>query len=105
MLGSSSSFAYLHSSSVQGLKFLLSPDRWDALPEKAQELPGLFYNTLTFSAGPRVSFSNAAFISTGPNPFLVLHWNAVFYDRNEDLPIHFTYPFHLHSYRRQNSSS
>ncbi|KAF9452348.1 cytochrome-450 hydroxylase [Macrolepiota fuliginosa MF-IS2] len=29
------------------------PDRWDALPEKAQELPGLFSNTLTFSAGPR----------------------------------------------------
>ncbi|KAF5354697.1 hypothetical protein D9756_005236 [Leucocoprinus leucothites] len=30
-----------------------NPDRWDALPEKAQELPGLFSNTLSFSAGPR----------------------------------------------------
>ncbi|KXN90645.1 Cytochrome P450 4F1 [Leucoagaricus sp. SymC.cos] len=31
-----------------------NPDRWDVLPEEAQELPGLFSNTLTFSAGPRV---------------------------------------------------
>ncbi|KAF8906588.1 cytochrome P450 [Gymnopilus junonius] len=29
------------------------PDRWDRLPETASELPGLFSNTLTFSAGPR----------------------------------------------------
>lgn len=29
------------------------PDRWDNLPETASELPGLFSNTLTFSAGPR----------------------------------------------------
>ncbi|TFK44652.1 cytochrome-450 hydroxylase [Crucibulum laeve] len=30
-----------------------NPDRWDSLPEAAQELPGLFSNTLAFSAGPR----------------------------------------------------
>ncbi|KAJ3571759.1 hypothetical protein NP233_g3541 [Leucocoprinus birnbaumii] len=30
-----------------------NPDRWDALPEKAQELPGLFSHTLSFSSGPR----------------------------------------------------
>ncbi|KDR75950.1 hypothetical protein GALMADRAFT_1331936 [Galerina marginata CBS 339.88] len=29
------------------------PDRWDHLPESATELPGLFSNTLSFSAGPR----------------------------------------------------
>ncbi|KAF6759987.1 cytochrome-450 hydroxylase [Ephemerocybe angulata] len=29
------------------------PDRWDDLPEAARQLPGLFSNTLTFSAGPR----------------------------------------------------
>jgi len=32
----------------------LSPDRWDDLPESALQQPGLFANTLTFSAGPRV---------------------------------------------------
>ncbi|TFK22582.1 cytochrome-450 hydroxylase [Coprinopsis marcescibilis] len=30
-----------------------NPDRWDDLPEAASKLPGLFANTLTFSAGPR----------------------------------------------------
>jgi hypothetical protein len=33
---------------------LLSPDRWDNLPEAVKSLPGLYANTLTFSAGPRV---------------------------------------------------
>jgi hypothetical protein len=40
------------------LLFFYSPDRWDNLPETASELPGLFSNTLTFSAGPRVSCSH-----------------------------------------------
>ncbi|KAJ4498302.1 cytochrome-450 hydroxylase [Lentinula lateritia] len=30
-----------------------NPDRWDNLPEKAREQPGLFSNILSFSAGPR----------------------------------------------------
>ncbi|KAF8894149.1 cytochrome P450 [Infundibulicybe gibba] len=30
-----------------------NPDRWDNLPEGVADLPGLFSNTLTFSAGPR----------------------------------------------------
>ncbi|TFK54257.1 cytochrome-450 hydroxylase [Heliocybe sulcata] len=30
-----------------------NPDRWDNLPEIVTELPGLFSNLLTFSAGPR----------------------------------------------------
>ncbi|KAK0212946.1 cytochrome-450 hydroxylase [Desarmillaria ectypa] len=30
-----------------------NPDRWDNLPQRAKELPGLFSNILTFSAGPR----------------------------------------------------
>ena len=33
-----------------------SPDRWDNLPEAVTSLPGLYSNTLTFSAGPRVRF-------------------------------------------------
>ncbi|PPQ70689.1 hypothetical protein CVT24_000171, partial [Panaeolus cyanescens] len=34
-------------------EFWQVPDRWDNLSESAQSLPGLFSNTLTFSAGPR----------------------------------------------------
>ncbi|KAJ8456141.1 hypothetical protein ONZ45_g18812 [Pleurotus djamor] len=30
-----------------------NPDRWDHLPEAVRDLPGLYSNTLTFSAGPR----------------------------------------------------
>jgi hypothetical protein len=30
------------------------PDRWDNLPEAVISLPGLYANTMTFSAGPRV---------------------------------------------------
>ncbi|KAF9461315.1 cytochrome-450 hydroxylase [Collybia nuda] len=30
-----------------------NPDRWDDLPESALQQPGLYSNTLTFSAGPR----------------------------------------------------
>jgi len=30
-----------------------NPDRWDDLPDRALQQPGLFANTLTFSAGPR----------------------------------------------------
>ncbi|KAF5386081.1 hypothetical protein D9615_002473 [Tricholomella constricta] len=30
-----------------------NPDRWDNLPEAAMQQPGLFSNTLSFSAGPR----------------------------------------------------
>ncbi|KAK0195304.1 cytochrome P450 [Armillaria mellea] len=30
-----------------------NPDRWDNLPERAREMPGLFSNILTFSGGPR----------------------------------------------------
>jgi cytochrome P450 len=35
---------------------IFRPDRWSDLPDTAASLPGLFSNTLTFSAGPRVSF-------------------------------------------------
>ena len=33
---------------------LRRPDRWNNLPEAVASLPGLYANTLTFSAGPRV---------------------------------------------------
>lgn len=55
MLGNSSWFSFLLWRYDFELNVRYSPDRWDALPEKAQGLPGLFSNTLTFSAGPRVS--------------------------------------------------
>lgn len=42
------------------------PDRWDNLSDTAANLPGLFSNTLTFSAGPRVRFL--------PLPPQFLHW-------------------------------
>jgi hypothetical protein len=35
---------------------LHSPDRWDNLPEAVKSLPGVYANTLTFSAGPRVRY-------------------------------------------------
>jgi hypothetical protein len=35
---------------------LHSPDRWDNLPEAVNSLPGVYANTLTFSAGPRVRY-------------------------------------------------
>jgi hypothetical protein len=35
-------------------QFLPRPDRWDNLPEAVASLPGLYANTMTFSAGPRV---------------------------------------------------
>ena len=38
------------------LPWALSPDRWDNLPEAVKSLPGLYANTMTFSAGPRVRF-------------------------------------------------
>ena len=33
---------------------VVSPERWDHLPEAVGALPGLYSNLLTFSAGPRV---------------------------------------------------
>ncbi|KIK67077.1 hypothetical protein GYMLUDRAFT_37120 [Collybiopsis luxurians FD-317 M1] len=33
--------------------WVFNPDRWDDLPSKAREQPGLFSNILSFSAGPR----------------------------------------------------
>ncbi|KAG6907916.1 hypothetical protein DXG01_006971 [Tephrocybe rancida] len=33
--------------------WIFNPDRWDNLPEAAAQLPGLYSNTLSFSAGPR----------------------------------------------------
>ncbi|KAF5370085.1 hypothetical protein D9758_001087 [Tetrapyrgos nigripes] len=36
-----------------GDAWIFNPDRWDNLPEKVSEQPGLFSNLLTFSAGPR----------------------------------------------------
>jgi hypothetical protein len=33
-------------------KFLFRPERWENLPEKAHEMPGVYSNMLSFLAGP-----------------------------------------------------
>jgi hypothetical protein len=60
----------------------LSPDRWDNLPEAVKSLPGLYANTLTFSAGPRVCFSRhfVHALSDKRVCLLVLHWSALLAD-------------------------
>lgn len=45
------------------LTLALSPDRWDNLPEAVASQPGLYNNTLSFSAGPRVSGTVSALSS------------------------------------------
>lgn len=39
------------------ITLIVSPERWDRLPEAVEALPGLYSNLLTFSAGPRVCIS------------------------------------------------
>ena len=53
-------FVYVHKlcSTSSLLIVLSSPDRWDNLPETVSSNPGLYSNLMTFSAGPRVSFSS-----------------------------------------------
>jgi hypothetical protein len=68
-----------------------SPDRWDNLPEAVNSLPGLYANTLTFSAGPRVRLSYYPVRLWGGSDkshCLVLHRPALLTDRNEDIPLH-----------------
>ena len=53
-------------SSLSGLlKLLLGyrPDRWDDLPEAAKAQPGLYSNLMSFSAGPRVSYTGRPIIA------------------------------------------
>jgi len=51
------------------LTYLLSPDRWDDLPEKVKEIPGKMTHLLSFSVGPRVSFS---ITSLKPDPYFII---------------------------------
>ena len=45
------------------------PDRWDNLPEAVASQPGLYNNTLSFSAGPRVRISRIS----RTNPFMLFY--------------------------------
>ena len=75
-----------------------SPDRWDNLPELASEQPGLFSNILTFSAGPRVSQScPSRFYCL--NWFPVVHWDALFDDRNQIVPVYSLNKFRVYGDR------
>jgi hypothetical protein len=71
---------------------LLSPDRWDNLPEAVKSLPGVYANMPTFSAGPRVRyfchFVRAILINYRP---VVLHRPPVSPDRTEDV---YLCPYH-----------
>ena len=68
-----------------------SPDRWDNLPEIVSSLPGVF-NTLTFSAGPRVSIGMGQ--KSRVDCFLqVMYRDAIFAYRNQDVRVHFADEF------------
>ena len=66
---------------------ITSPDRWDNLPEIVSSLPGIF-NTLTFSAGPRVSSSSMGQRSRVDCFLQVMYRDAIFAYRNQDVPVH-----------------
>jgi len=72
-------------------RIFFSPDRWDDLPEKVKELPGKMTHLLSFSVGPRVSFS---ITSLEPDYDLIyegLSGNALLYDRDETDSLHLAY--------------
>ena len=73
-------------------QFLPRPDRWDNLPEAVTSLPGLYANTMTFSAGPRVRDllppAPAKFERSTKIKLSVVHRPALFADRDEDVHVH-----------------
>lgn len=67
---------------------IVSPERWDHLPEAVEALPGLYSNLLTFSAGPRVCISLLLMsVDRHGDNLLVLHRHALLDDRDEDIPV------------------
>jgi len=59
------------------------PDRWDNLPEAVTSLPGLYANTLTFSAGPRSCVGQRFSLIEMKTFFYVLITNFVFSETDE----------------------
>ena len=68
------------------------PDRWDNLPDAVKSQPGQYSNTLTFSAGPRVSSVGRSLLHTcliySP---LGLHWDEIFDQREQGSPLYAGY--------------
>jgi hypothetical protein len=67
-----------------------SPDRWEEMGEGASVLPGLYSNTLTFSAGPRVRGARVMLKLIRVNWFTVVYGDAVLTGRDQDVSVHFT---------------
>ncbi|KAN0123147.1 cytochrome P450 monooxygenase [Russula decolorans] len=59
------------------------PDRWDNLPEAVKSLPGVYANTLTFSAGPRSCIGLRLALIEVKTFIYVLITNFVFADGDE----------------------
>ncbi|KAG6844337.1 hypothetical protein H0H87_007613 [Tephrocybe sp. NHM501043] len=59
------------------------PDRWDNLPDTAAQLPGLYSNTLSFSAGPR-SCIGMRFSLIEIKTFLYILITNFFFEATED---------------------
>jgi len=60
------------------------PERWDNLPDAVKELPGLYSNTLTFSAGPRSCIGQRFSIIEMKSFLFVLLTNFVFTPSPDD---------------------
>jgi len=60
-----------------------NPDRWDSLPEAVKSLPGLYSNTLTFSAGPRSCIGQRFSLIEMKTFLYVLITNFVFSETDE----------------------
>ncbi|CCM03723.1 uncharacterized protein FIBRA_05869 [Fibroporia radiculosa] len=61
------------------------PDRWDSLPEAVTSQPGLYNNTLTFSAGPRSCIGMRFSIIEIKTFLYILLTNFVFAPTNEQV--------------------
>ncbi|KAI0268696.1 cytochrome-450 hydroxylase [Gloeopeniophorella convolvens] len=59
------------------------PDRWDNLPEAVTSLPGLYANTLTFSAGPRSCIGQRFSLIEMKTFLYILITNFVFSETDE----------------------
>jgi cytochrome P450 len=78
------------------------PDRWDNLPEAVKSLPGLYANTLTFSAGPRSCIGQRFSLIEMKTFLYVLITNFVFAETDEKVVksnVVLTRPFVKHKFK------
>jgi hypothetical protein len=80
-----------------------SPDRWNNLPELASDQPGLYSNTLTFSAGPRVRFlyHRAAAPVLIEMVYIVVYRHAILLNRDQGFLVYTYSQLFFHSNDRQ----